>query len=284
MGLKMKAFKTTKFAGVLFLGISCLWLLPSNALAAKKIHKKRYVVTAKSAILSNTTKPQRLYGKNAYLKVAPASTTKVMTALLVLERLPLDKVIEVSRRATLVAPTKAGLKAGERYTVADLLCAALMQSANDASVVLAEAVAGSESQFVELMNRRAKELGAKMTRFANPNGLPTKESQYTTAYDMMLIFKEALKYPFFKETLSRKNKAIFSDEGRKITITSYNKLLWKNWRKTIYGKTGYTRKAKHCFIGYFEANGKTFIVGVFGCSRRWQDIQHIITKYGGVRL
>ena len=205
-------------------------------------------------------------------------------ALLVLERLPLDKVVAVSKRATGVKPTKAGLAPGEHYRVSDLLYAALMQSSNDASIVLAEAVAGSESEFVKLMNKRARELGARHTKFINSHGLPTKEWQYTTAYDMYLIFRQALKHPFFKEALTYKNRTISSQEGREITLKSYNKLLSRNWKKKIYGKTGYTKKARYCFVGYLENGRDTLIIAVFGCSRRWQDIQYLVTKYGGIKL
>lgn len=260
------------------------FLFSSDAFAVKKTAKKRYTLTAKSAILSDSTQKKRLYGKNVHLKVAPASTTKVMMALLVFERLPLDKVVTVSRHATLAQPSKAGLIAGERFKVSDLLYAALMQSANDASVVLAEAVAGSEAAFIKLMNQRAKQLGAGHTKFVNPHGLPTETSQYTTAYDMYLIFKEALKHPFFKEVLRHKNKTITSQGGRSISVKSHNKLLSKNWTRTIYGKTGYTRKARYCFVGYLENGKNTIIVAVFGCKKRWQDIQYLVTKYGKIRL
>ncbi len=261
-----------------------VFLLSSETFAAKKTKRKLHVLTARSAILSDSTKVKRLYGKNVNLKVAPASTTKVMMALLVLEKLPLDKVVTISRHATLVQPSKAGLRAGERYKVSELLYASLMQSANDASVALAEAVAGSESAFVDMMNKRARQLGAKRTKFANPHGLPTKTSQYTTAYDMYLIFREALKHHFFKKALQYKKKMIVSEGGRTIHLRSFNKLLSKGWKKMVYGKTGYTKKAKYCFVGYLINGNSTIIVAVFGCSKRWQDIQHLLTKYGKIKL
>ena len=260
------------------------FLLSPETFAAKKTKKKPYAFTARSAILSDSTKVKRLYGKNVNLKVAPASTTKVMTALLVLEKLPLDKVVTVSRHATSVAPSKAGLAVGERYKVSELLYASLMQSANDASVALAEAVAGSESAFVTMMNKRAKQLGATRTKFVNPHGLPTKTSQYTTAYDIYLIFREALKHHFFKKALQYKKKMIVSESGRTIHLRSFNKLLSKGWKTTVYGKTGYTKKAKYCFVGYLTNGNSTLIVAVFGCTKRWQDIQHLLTKYGKIKL
>ena len=245
----------------------------------------RYRVTCRSAIFSNSTKVKRYYGKRVHAKVLPASTTKVMTALLVLEKLPLDKYVVVSRRATRVQPTKLYLRPGERYRVRDLLFAILLKSANDASVVLAEAVAGNEQAFVRLMNQRARQLGARHTRFANAHGLPSpKGTQYTTAYDMYLIFRQALKHAFFRKAIKYRYKTIISQSGRKIRLKSHNKILFNGWKRKIYGKTGYTRAARSCFIGTLQHKGDTLIVGVFGCSRRWEDIRHIVSSYGLIRL
>ena len=280
-GLRLKL---QRYFFIIALCLTSGLLFSSSGWAARKTARKSYAVTAKSAIFSNSSQANRFYGKNVHTKVEPASTTKVMTALMVLENLPLDKVVVVSRQALNVQPTKVGLLEGEHYRISDLLYASLMQSANDASIVLAEAVAGSEKEFVKLMNKRAKQLGAHHTKFANPHGLPTQEPQYTTAYDMYLIFREALKYPFFRETLTHKNKIIVSQEGRQIPVRSYNKLLWKNWKKNIYGKTGYTKKARYCFVGYLEEGKDTFIMAVFGCRKRWSDIRYIVTTYGGINL
>lgn len=244
----------------------------------------KYHVTCKSVIFSDSTKVKRLYGKNVHGRVLPASTTKVMTALLVLERLKLDEYVTVSSRAPLAAPSKIHLKPGEKYKVSELLYAILLSSANDASVALAEAVAGSEEAFVKMMNARAKKLGAKHTRFANSNGLPTKATQYTTAYDMYLIFREALKHGFFRSAIKLKYKTITSRAGRKIGLKSHNKILFKGWKQNIYGKTGYTRAARACFVGTAQKGDSTLIIAVFGCPKRWEDIKHVVSNYGGVAL
>lgn len=263
--------------------IACLVLLfssPLSSFAARKKHK----VTCKSVIFSDSTKVKRLYGKRVHDRVLPASTAKVMTALVVLERLELDEYITVSSRAVGVQPTKLYLKPGERYKVRDLLYAILIKSANDASIVLAEAVAGSEKKFVKMMNARAKKMGAKHTRFANSNGLPTKATQYTTAYDMYLIFRKALKHSFFKGAIKHKYKTISSKSGRKIKLKSHNKILFKGWKRKIYGKTGYTRAAKACFVGTVQKGDSTLIIAVFGCPNRWEDIKHVVSRYGGISL
>jgi D-alanyl-D-alanine carboxypeptidase (penicillin-binding protein 5/6) len=241
-------------------------------------------VTCKSVIFSDSTKVKRLYGKRVNDRVLPASTAKVMTALLVLENLGLDEYVTVSSNATKAQPTKLNLVPGEQYKVRDLLYAILLKSANDASIVLAEAVAGSHWNFVQRMNTRARQLGAKQTKFANSNGLPSKAAQYTTAYDMYLIFRQALKNQFFREVIKLKYKTIHSRSGREIALKSHNKILFKDWKQKIYGKTGYTRSAKACFIGTIQKGNSTLIIGVFGCSDRWEDIRRIVSYYGGIPL
>ncbi len=261
----------------------CLFLLPATTEAKKK--RRGFRSSCKAVIFSDSTKVKRLFGENVHGRVLPASTTKVMTALLVLEHLPLEKYITVSKRATYVQPTKINVRPGEKYKVKDLLYAILIKSANDASVVLAEAVAGSEANFVRMMNARAKKLGANHTKFANSNGLPSKKrSQYTTAYDMYLIFRQALKHKFFSNTIKIKYKTIYSSKGRKVALKSHNKILFKNWRQKIFGKTGYTRAAGACFVGTTQKGKSTLIIGVYGCGNRWGDIKTIVSRYGGISL
>ncbi|MBN1870110.1 MAG: D-alanyl-D-alanine carboxypeptidase [Candidatus Omnitrophica bacterium] len=261
---------------------ACLFFIVVPSLSA--VAAKKHEVTCKSVIFSDSTKVKRLYGKGVHDRVLPASTAKVMTALIVLERLELDSYVTVSHNATLTQPTKLNLKSGEKYRVRDLLYAILINSANDASIVLAEAVAGSHWQFVLMMNTRARELGAKQTRFSNSNGLPSKSAQYTTAYDMYLIFRKALRHSFFRDAIKLKYKTIASSAGRQIKLRSHNKILFMDWRQKIYGKTGYTHAAKACFVGTLQKGSSTLIIGVFGCSNRWEDIKHVVSYYGGIPL
>lgn len=257
--------------------------LSSPAYAAKK-KPRGFYTTARSAVLYNGTTGKKVFVKNADKRILPASTTKVMTALLVLEKLSLDDTVTVSERATYVQPSRLNLRPGEKYKVQDLLYGLLLNSANDASVVLAEAVAGSEWKFVQMMNDRARQLGARNTKFANSNGLPSKAAQYSSAYDMFLMFRAALKYDFFRQAITLKYKNIYSTDGRQINLKSHNKMLFKGWKKEVYGKTGYTRAAKSCFVGYTQRGKDTLIIAVFGCTKRWDDIQRIIEHYGGVDL
>ncbi len=215
-------------------------------LSARSEAAKKYHVSAKSAIFSNSTKVRRLYGKNVHKKVLPASTVKVMTALLALEKLPLNHMVKVSKNATYPEPSKIYARPGDRYKVSDLLFAILLRSANDASVILAEAMAGTEKKFTVMMNKRAKQLGCQHTQFANSNGLPTKPgTQYTTAYDMYLIFRAALKHPFFKKAITYKYKTIYSEKGRKTTLKSHNKILFLIGNKSFLERRDIQKRQNH---------------------------------------
>jgi len=263
---------------LIFIGILLFCLYPLKSYS-------KYKVSADAVIFSNSSQVIRYYGKNVHKRVTPASTVKVMTALLVLEKLPLNKIIKISKNATYPQPSKIYLKEGEQFTVKNLLYALLLKSANDASVALAEAVAGTEKKFVKLMNKRAKDIGANHTNFINSNGLPEKKSnQYTTPYDMYLIFKQALKHAFFKRVIKLKYKTIYSKAGRKILLKSHNKILFLKWKKKLFGKTGWTRKAKACFVGYIPRGNDICIIAIFAATNRWNDIKHIVEKYGLIDL
>ncbi len=273
---------------VLVIVLALLLVVALPAEAKKKARKKSgpYSVSAQSALLFDESGWQKYYAHDIEQKVFPASTTKVMTALIVLERLNLNDVVTITPEATNVLPSKVDLKVGEKYHVRDLLFAALLNSANDASVALAYAVAGSQDKFVAMMNDRARQLGAKHTVFANPHGLPSSRAQYTTAYDMFLIFRAALKKEFFYEAIKIRTMSVKSIDGRSIALKSHNKALFKGWKQGVYGKTGYTRAAQACFIGMVQKGRQTLIVAVFGCpgSTRWDDIKFIIEHYGGIDL
>lgn len=262
-----------------------LLALPMSLWAAKKA-KSPKGISARSVIFSNSTKVRRLYGKNVNKRVPPASTVKVMTALLAMERLSLDQTVTASSNVVYPQPSKIYIQPGEQYDIKSLLYAILLKSANDAAVALAEAVAGSEEKFVALMNKKAKELGCKNTKFSNAHGLPKPTAQYTTAYDMYLIFRAALKYPFFREAISTKQKTISSKAGREISLKSHNHILSSEWNQKIYGKTGYTHAARSCFVGYTKKGADDLIIAIFGCAsgKRWNEIKRIVSKYGGIAL
>jgi D-alanyl-D-alanine carboxypeptidase (penicillin-binding protein 5/6) len=251
---------------------------------AQKKPERPHVISAKAALLMDMKSGRKIYAKDITRKILPASTTKVLTAILVLEKLDLDDYVTISPRAADVLPSKIYAQVGDKYRVRDLLYAALLNSANDAAIALAEAVAGSEEQFVAMMNQRAKQIGAHATLFANAHGLPADDPQYSTAYDMALILQEALKKPFFREAMQSRYKKIISQNGKVTLLRSHNKCLFKEWKKSIYGKTGYTNAARACFLGYFLKGDDILIIAVFGCSERWDDIKAIVERFAGVDL
>ena len=218
-----------------------------------------------------------LYAKNPELRLMPASTTKLMTALVVIEKARLTDVVTVSRNAANAAPTRAGLRAGDRVTIETLLYAALMKSANDAAVALAEAVAGSEDEFVALMNMKALAIGANDTHFINANGLPGR-GQYTTAYDLSKIMRHAIRYPVLKEILGTRITEIATETGKTMYIKNTNKLLWSD-EELLGGKTGYTNQARHCFVCAGERGNETLIVALLGSPRRdllWKESEALM--------
>ncbi len=219
-------------------------------------------LSARSAVVMDGFDGKILYAKNPYLKLPPASTTKLVTAMVALENISPDKIVVISKKAANTPSVSPHLRAGERYRAEDLLYLALMRSVNGAAVALAEASSGSEGAFVKLMNKRVSQLGAKDTRFANSSGLPGG-IQYITAFDLALIMKEALKNSLISEIIRTKEKEIISIDGRVITISNTNHLLWSD-DNNMGGKTGYTRSARHCFVCASKRDHKSLITVVLG--------------------
>jgi len=195
----------------------------------------------------------------------------------------LSKVVTISKKASHAAPSKAGFKKGDRITIEGLLYAALLKSANDAAVAIAEAVAGSEKRFVSLMNQKALAIGARDTKFINANGLPGS-NQYTTALDLSKILNYALKIPKLREIIGTPEAQITTKNGRIFNLRSTDELLWSD-EKVIGGKTGYTQKAGHCFVGAAQREEKTILVAVLGSPSRknlWADTEKLISENLGV--
>jgi D-alanyl-D-alanine carboxypeptidase (penicillin-binding protein 5/6) len=202
-----------------------------------------------------------------------------MTAILAVENLSLNKVVTVSKNTSQVAPHKAGFKVGEQVSVEELLYAALLGSANDAAVALAEAVSGSEESFAYLMNRKAFQIGARDTHFINPHGLPGA-GQYITASDLSRIMQYALRYPKLKQIINTRVAEISTERGRSIFLRNTNRLLWSE-EGLIGGKTGYTRMARHCFVCVAEREDDTVVVALLGSPSRsdlWRESGMLLGK------
>lgn len=235
-------------------------------------------IKSKAAVVMDSTTGRVLYAKNPDLKLLPASTTKLMTALVVMEHAKLSDVVTISKKVANTPAIRVGLHEGDKVTVEDLLYAALMKSANDAAVALAEGVAGSEENFVKLMNRKAVAIGANDTRYINANGLPG-DGQYITAYDLAKIMRQAIKYPVLKEILGTRITEVSTQTGKQMIVRNTNKLLWSD-DEVLGGKTGFTRQARHCFVCAGERDKDTIIVALLGAPYRgllWTESEELMT-------
>lgn len=226
------------------------------------------LIHAKAAIVVDTN-GSVIYAKNQDVKLPPASTTKLITAMVALDKLDPEAKVRITSFASKTHSSQPRLRANEELTVSDLLHLALMKSVNSAAVALAEESAGSEEAFVELMNEKAITIGAVNTRFVNASGLPNPNNgmQYTTVYDLTLILSEALKYPIIKEIIGKKECVIVTPGGRSMRLRSTDKLLWAE-DNIIGGKTGYTRNAQHCFVGAFQTDDGPIFTAVLGTKSR----------------
>jgi D-alanyl-D-alanine carboxypeptidase (penicillin-binding protein 5/6) len=231
---------------------------PAAAVSQNRIPAKAAVVMDESGAV--------LFAKFPNAKLAPASTVKLVTAMVAIDSLDPATTVKISRNAGKVRSIRPRLHSDEEMTVSDLLHLSLMKSVNSAAVALAEATSGSESEFVARMNRKAKEIGAVNTLFANASGLP-KGTQYTTASDLVLIMKAALAYPLIREILGKKEYLIRTAAGREFLLENSNDLLWRQ-DNVIGGKTGYTGNARHCFVCAINTERGPLFTAVLGARSR----------------
>ena len=181
--------------------------------------------SAKAMCVMETSSKRVLNSKNMDTKLAMASTTKIMTAITAIENCDdLDKTFEISPKAVGVPGTSLYLRKGEVFSTRDLLYGLMLISGNDASVAIGEHISGSVSEFVKLMNKTAKKIGAESSHFDNTHGLDSK-THYTTAYDLALITSYAMMNPTFKEIVSTKNVKIINTDGKSRYLKNKNKLL-----------------------------------------------------------
>ena len=238
-------------------------------------------VHAKAAILVDMNTGRVLYSHNANARRRMASTTKIMTALLALDTLPLDRVVTVSSRAAEVGAWSLGLKPGDRLTVKQLLHAALVYSANDAAFALAEASSGSMEAFVRKMNREASKLGLSNTHYVNPDGLDAP-GQFSSARDLAILARHAMKNGEFRRIVATVTYGItLPGHSQSFVFRNINKLLG-----TVSGvtgiKTGSTNQAGVCLVASGTENGKSVISVVLGeanVTQTWSDSKALLT-YG----
>lgn len=241
------------------------------------------IVVAESAAVIDSFTGEFLYLKNENALQYPASSTKILTALLVIESGDLDKLVTVDISDTTVEPTKLDLKPGEQYTRRQLLYGMLLKSANDVAMALARDNAGSVEAFAEKMNRRAAELGATNSHFANPNGLHDP-SHYTTAHDLALIARTAMEQPFFRQIVGTIYYTWRSPSGVVQQLRNHNRLL-RHFAGCNGLKTGYTRAAQQVLVSSALRDGHEVISVVLHTDKPgiWEDSKALLT-YGLMKV
>ncbi len=244
--------------------IFTLALLLGNVAIPTQVLGAELETEAISAILMDAESGQVLYEKEPNKELAPASVTKLMTLLIAADavesgRVKLTDKVTASENACKLGGSQIYLEPGETFPLEEMLISIAVGSANDACVAVAEHISGTHEAFVAEMNKKAKELGAKNTHFANAYGLPA-EGHYTSAYDLALMGREALKYPLVRKLTNMKEYDL--REG-KFKLWNTNKLLW--WYQGADGfKTGWTNEAKYCLASTVERDGLRLIAVVMG--------------------
>lgn len=243
---------------------------------AVRPHAQRPGITAKAAILIDNRTGEVLWARHPDLPLPNASTTKIVTAMLALQSGRLEETFNVTPEAAQAPPSKISLRPGWKMRLRDLVYAVLLNSANDASVVIAEGLSGSVTDFAERMNAEARALGAINTHFVNPNGLPAS-NHYSTARDLATMFAHAMRNPLFEAIVSTKTAAISPAAGslRRIALHNHNRLLG-NYRIQVVGKTGWTFAAQKCFVGAGIADGRELGVAILGSHNLWGDLKRIL--------
>lgn len=232
-----------------------------------------------SALLMEWQSGTILYQRHGFTRMHPASLTKIMTGLVALERGRLEDTVRVSQEAAAQPGSTMYLKGGDEFTLEDLLYGLMLNSGNDAAWAIAEHIGeGNAEEFVRMMNRRAKELGAINTKFANPHGL-TDPNHYTTAFDLALITRAALKHPFFKNLVATKEKDVMEVRGERVlSLYNTNKLLWL-YLGTDGVKTGTTEAAGQCLVASATRDGTRLLAVVLASGDRWSDAARLF-EYG----
>ena len=240
--------------------------MPSETVLLRKL-------TARSAIVMDGRTGETIYAYCANLPGQPASTIKILTGLISMNALKKGEMVYASRRAARMPRSKIYLRRGKSYQADDLINAVLLASANDASVALAEKIAGSERAFAKLMTKKAREMGAKYTVCKTATGL-TKRGQKSTVRDLAVIFNKAMKNWGFARRMGRKR--VKTNDGK--ILKNHNKALW-NLEGAEGGKTGYTRAAGQTYVGKFCRGKDELVVAVMGSKSRWRDVRNLV-EYG----
>ncbi len=241
-----------------------------TASTTRKLERR---ISSRSVIIMDASSGKTLYSKNPNAPRQPASTIKILTGMIALKSLNLNEKVSVSRKAARQPRSKIYLDQQKTYKATDLINAVLLASANDASVALAEKIAGNETEFAKMMTLRAKLWGAKNTVCKTASGL-TAKGQKSTARDLATIFRHAMEDPDFS---SRMKRVKARTSGGKL-LRNHNKALWQV-KGTLGGKTGYTNAARQTYVGKFKRGNDAIVVAIMGSETMWADIKHLV-EYG----
>lgn len=248
-----------------------------GSIPARKISKRKSafqgLLSSRSAVVMDAQSGDVLYAYKPDIPGQPASTIKILTGLIALDALKKTEEVPVSKIAADMPRSKADLQAGETYTASELICAVLLASANDASVALAEKIAGNERIFAMFMNFKAKEMGATDTVCKTATGL-TAKGQQSTVRDLAVLFNKAMQHAQFAEIMSR--SLVTTSSGTQ--FENHNKAL-QNVYGAAGGKTGFTQAAKQTYVGKFCRDDDELIVALMGSEKMWDDLHYLVT-YG----
>ncbi|MEI3337873.1 MAG: D-alanyl-D-alanine carboxypeptidase family protein [Clostridium sp.] len=264
MKTKVKFIISFLIIGVLTLNI--------NIKNAYSENTKFFKVDARNAIAIDRESKTVLFEQNGYELVPMASTTKILTALITIERGNLDEKFTVSKNAASVRGSTVGYRENEEITIRELLYGLMYRSGNDAAITLAEGIGGSVEGFADIMNNYKTSLGLLDSHFQSPHGLDMTD-HYSSAYDLALLTAKGMEYKEFREIVGTKE---ISQSKYNFTrdYSNINKILWK-----IQGangvKTGYTGQAGKCLVSSIDYKGKDIIIVVLNCPDRWNVTEKI---------
>lgn len=242
-------------------------------------------IGAEAAVVMVANTRRVLFGQNPNSIMYPASTTKMMTLLLALERGNLDSVVTVSSHAAACEESSLGLRPGDQLTLRELLFGMIIVSGNDAAEAVAEHIAGSVPAFVKLMNERADKMGLKNTHFANPHGLPDPVNHYSTAYDLAQIAATGMQNPMFAKIVSTADYTVSFINRGPMRVSTTNRLL-RTYPGANGVKTGYTEAAGDCLVAGAKRQDVQLIAVVLNDDDRWTDVPKLLdygfqqTRYG----
>ena len=260
-------------------------LVFTSVFFSQSVQGEEMEISAQSAVLMVADTGALLYEKEAHVQRPMASTTKIMTALLTLEaaeRLG-DPIVEITKDMVAVEGSSMGLMPGDQLSLSGLAAGMLLASGNDAANAAAIYLDGSLESFVDKMNQRAQEIGMENTHFVTPSGLDGESEDglghYSTAYDMALLAREALKNQRFRELCSSSEYAVeFSESVKRVSYTNHNKLLTQ-YSGCVGVKTGFTKQAGRCLVSAAEKEGMLLIAVTLNAPDDWND-HTLLLDYG----